>query len=423
MKMHAFTALAGLLIAGAPVASVAQTDSTETYSETANSSDFPSNETQSRATDNNSATSNALSGQQRSEAENEALRSQQDDANRNADDLQRRSADDKARNEESKDDKASNRDEAAEGVDRRNQRSEESQYEQRQHSDQSQRAQFTDQERTASWRFVERNGNWWYRTPMNTWMVRQNNQWRPYQQTAGYRGSDGYGQGAQQAYTDGQQYDVHTAQNAGYEQSYEGQRPYSGQQTSYTGAASHSGQHSKVGSTEWMCIDGRMRRVTVVSVSNGGENQTAQSPTPATDEYSSTARNDQQANPSDSQASTQDLTPPPAPQPGDASRNQDRDIPDAPSRGRLMQFANQQGDASASERTTVQKPAVTDDANRSSDSAARDLNRIQAPERPQPSGSAVQGDSGYRQDDLLGGPSNGLNTTDSVGGDAAPERR
>lgn len=203
-------------------------------------------------------------------------------------------------------------------------------------------ANFTETQRTAAWRFVEREGRWWYRTPHDRWMVHQDGQWRPYHEgrvTAAYRGV---------------QHD--TRENA------------SSQTLHNTGTTA-----SECPQTTWMCIDGRMRKVTIISErpvgetpsdgfadrseeytsensdqlaqreSNRAQQRTAMKPElakPASDHDGYTHQlqvqaSEQSGSDYESENGREALTPPPVPQPRDEPDADD--LPEAPSRELLMQ--------------------------------------------------------------------------------------
>ncbi|MEQ8847856.1 hypothetical protein [Botrimarina sp.] len=423
MKMHFFAGLAGVLIAAAPAATLAQSGSNEgsqpNQDQNQSAPESPNNEDGTQAWDVNERTS-----QDGSSASNPS------DAQQRSADQQRSQQDSDAQqaNEQQADQQQAQQQESRQ----REARQQEAQQQQADRNQSSQQnAQFTEQERTAPWRFVQRDGNWWYRTPMNTWMVQRNNQWQPLRRSAGYRGD-------QNAYG-GQAYGNRGVSSAQYQQPYSSQPRYSDgvQRTAYNQqGSSYNGQHPSVGTTEWMCIDGRMRQVTVVSVSSPG--QSGQSPTPADQGQSQgyqANNSNAQSNQTDSQASTQGLTPPPVPQPNsnNAAQAQNQDLPEAPSRDRLMQYANQPQGAGSQQgqRTTVQKP-ITSGESYQAPADPRPVSpesdfQSRNPASPADSGTGTYGrpdtPDSYRQDDLLGGPSDGLDSTDSFGGDAAPERR
>ncbi|TWT99126.1 hypothetical protein Pla108_00590 [Botrimarina colliarenosi] len=209
----------------------------------------------------------------------------------------------------------------------------------------------------ASWRFVERDGAWWYRTPTNAWMVRQNGEWRPYRYTTGYRGAtpavydggydtSGSQSGANQSYNGQQQA---AWQEQGTANSQYGAQPVQYQQPRY----GQTSQQGAVGTKEWMCIDGRMRLVTVVAVSssNSSDSQPSYEPAPAAPESAASREgSDQSANEQDRVANrSQQLTPPPIPQPSDSQDQRASDRPEAPSKEQMRQgaYGDNSGEASS----------------------------------------------------------------------------
>jgi hypothetical protein len=190
-----------------------------------------------------------------------------------------------------------------------------------------------DESREARWRFARHNGEWWYYTPQNEWMYHRDGDWQRFSQDSFQPLNQGQQFAQDQPLDQGQQY------SSGYRGVDQGQPMPDQGQAFQTQGAHQQVRYDRQGRA-FICENGRPLYLDEGQFQGAGQYDQAQmSPTPATPEEYTAARQDldQQAAPQQpaeqstlqSNQATQSSAVPATPQPS-ASTSGSADVSSAP---------------------------------------------------------------------------------------------
>jgi hypothetical protein len=198
-----------------------------------------------------------------------------------------------------------------------------------------------DQSREARWRFARHNGEWWYYTPQNEWMYHRGNDWQRFSQDSFQPMNQGQQFNEGQQFAQDQPLDQSQQYSSGYRGVDQGQPMPDQGQAIQTQGAQQQVRYDRQGRA-FICENGRPLYLDEGQFQGEGQYDQAQmSPTPATPQEHSVARQDldQQAAPQQpaeqstlqSNQATQSSAAPATPQPSaSTSASGSADVSSAP---------------------------------------------------------------------------------------------